>query len=226
MKKRFSFYVASWAVLLVLFNVIAFVSPGWIWFEKYGAAFWVGYAFITATFLGQLACAWFALKEESATKLFYKLSLITTSYTGLIVTFVIGGLCMLISPLPYWVGVIVCSIVLAANILAVIKAAAAVDEVQKIDDKVKVQTNFIKSLAVDAEALIGIAKSEVAKAECKKVYEAIRYSDPMSNDTLRELEKKIEDQFAIFSKTLSSENATELLLLLGERNRKCRAHKC
>ena len=118
MKKRFSFYAISWTILLALFNVIAFVSPGWIGVEKYDAAFWIGYTFITVTFLGQLACAWFALKEDSTSKLFYKVSLITTSYIGLVVTFVIGGLCMLISPLPYWVGVIACSIVLAAKIFA------------------------------------------------------------------------------------------------------------
>ena len=232
MKKRFSFYAISWTILLALFNVIAFVSPGWIWFEKYDAAFWIGYAFITATFLGQLACAWFALKEESATKLFYKVSLITTSYTGLVVTFVIGGLCMLISPLPYWVGVIACSIVLAANILAVIKVAAAIDEVQKIDEKIKVQTAFIKMLTVDAESLISRAKSETIKTECKKVYEAIRFSDPMSNDALASTESQITVKFAELSDAVKADNtekvaeiANEVIILIGDRNKKCRLLK-
>ena len=232
MKKRFGSYTIGWAVLLALFNVIAFVSPGWIWFEKYDAAFWIGYAFITATFLGQLACAWFALKEESATKLFYKVSLITTSYTGLIVTFVIGGLCMLISPLPYWIGILICSIVLAANILAVIKAAAVVDEVQKIDDKVKTQTEFIKTLAADAQLLIAKAQSEAVKAECKKVYEAIRYSDPMSNEKLAILENEIAKMLAMFANAIAADDsekaadiAKELLVLVDSRNQKCRLFK-
>lgn len=232
MKKRFSFYAISWAVLLALFNVIAFVSPGWIWFEKYDAAFWIGYAFITATFLGQLVCAWFALKEESASKLFYKVSLITTSYTGLVITFVIGGLCVLISPLPYWVGVIACSIVLAANILAVIKAAAAIDEVQKIDEKIKEQTAFVKMLTVDAESLISRAKSETVKAECMKVYEAIRFSDPMSNNALFSIESAITTKFSNLSLAVASDNfdsatefANELVILIGERNKKCKLLK-
>ena len=225
MKKRFGIYAIIWAVLLALFNVIAFVSPGWIWFEKYDAAFWIGYAFISATFLGQLTCAWFARKEESASKLFYKISLVSTSYTGLIVTFVIGGLCMLISPLPYWIGILVCSIVLVANILAVVKAVAAIDEVQKIDNKVKTQTNFIKNLTADAEALIGKAKSESAKAACKKVYEAVRYSDPMGNETLSEIEEGIKQRFAEFSNSPSTETAEELLVLVAERNKKCKLLK-
>ena len=206
MKKRFSFYAISWTILLALFNVIAFVSPGWIGVEKYYAAFWTGYTFITVTFLGQLVCAWFALKEESTSKLFYKVSLITTSYIGLVVTFVIGGLCMLISPLPYWVGIIACSIVLAANILAVTKAAAAIEEVQKIDEKIKVQTAFIKMLTVDAESLISRAKSETIKAECKKVYEAIRFSDPMSNNALSSIESAITTKFSNLSLAVASDN--------------------
>ena len=228
MKKRFSFYAISWTILLALFNVIAFVSPGWIGVEKYDAAFWIGYAFITITFLGQLACAWFALKEESASKLFYKVSLITTSYTGLVVTFVIGGLCMLISPLPYWVGIIACSIVLAANILAVMKAAAAIEEVQKIDEKIKVQTAFIKMLTVDAERLISRAKSETIKAECKKVYEAIRFSDPMSNNALTAVESEITMKFTKLAEAVEKDSfettfalADELIILIGDRNKKC-----
>ena len=232
MKKRFGFYAVSWAVLFVLFNMIAFVSPGWIWFEKYDASFWIGYAFITVTFFGQLPCAWFALKEENTSKLFYKVSLITTSYTGLVVTFVIGGLCMLISPLPYWVGTIACSIVLAANILAVMKAAVAMEEVQKIDEKIKGQTSFIKMLTVDAESLIAKAKNETIKAECRKVYEAIRYSDSMSNSALASVESEITIKFAKLSEGVADDNveatsslANDLLILISDRNKKCRMLK-
>ena len=232
MKKRFSSYVIFWAVLLALFNVIAFVDPGWIWFEKYSASFWIGYAVIMVTFVGQLLCARYALKEENATKLFYKLSLFSASYTGLIVTFVVGGLCMLISPLPYWVGAIVCCVVLAANVLSVVKAAVAIEEVQRIDQKVKQQTFFIKSLTVDADTLMARAKSEEVKGECKKVYEAVRYSDPMSNDALAPVESEIAGCFAKLSEAVAaddqvavSEFANELIILIGDRNKKCKLLK-
>ena len=168
MKKGFKYYAIAWAVLLALFNIIAFVSVGWIGQEKYTASFWIGYVFITLSFIGQLGCAWFALKESNLQKFFYNVSLITTSYTGLILSFVFGGLCMLISPLPYWVGVIVCSILLALNVLAVVKATAAVDLVSTVDEKIKIQTFFIKSLAVDAECLVAKAKSAEMKAHCKR----------------------------------------------------------
>ena len=229
MKKALKSYIAVWAVLLVLFNVIAFVSVGWEGQEKYTPSFWIGYVFITVMFVGQLLCSLKAFSTDDSQKLFYNIPLIKVSYTGLIVSFVVGGLCMLISPLPYWIGVLVCAIVLVLNVLSVVKATVAVEEVTRIDQKIKVQTFFIKSLTVDAETLMASAKSEAVKAECRKVYEAVRYSDPMSNDALAEVEGQITLKFAELSEIVKedavdkvSEIARELIILVGDRNKKCK----
>ena len=65
MKKGFRFYLSIWAVLLVLFEVIAFVSPGWAGQEKYTASFWIGYVVITLAFVGQLVCAIVAFRADN-----------------------------------------------------------------------------------------------------------------------------------------------------------------
>lgn len=232
MKKVFKFYSIIWAVLLALFNVISFVSVGWAGISKYTPSFWIGYAFITLSFIGQIVCAYFALKDNDIKKTFYNVSLIAASYTGLILSFVFGGLCMLLSLLPYWVGIILCTIILGFNVIAVVKATAAIDIVGGIDKKVKEKTLFIKSLTVDAETLMSRAKSEAVKAECKKVYEAVRYSDPMSNGALVSIESEITIKFSNFSDAVvsdkfnvASECATELVILIDERNKKCKLLK-
>ena len=232
MKKAFKSYFAIWAILLVLFNIIAFVSVGWINQEKYTPSFWVGYVFITLSFIGQLVCAKTAFNAKNLQKLFYNIPLISLSWTGLIVSFVIGGLCMLISPLPYWVGVIACAIVLAVVAIAVIKASVAADAVSSIDDKIKTQTFFIKSLTVDAEGLIARAQTEEIKSECKKVYEAVRYSDPMSHEMLALAETQITIKFSDLSSAVNENNfeavkalAREVVILVDERNKKCRLLK-
>lgn len=232
MKKVFKFYSAVWAILLALFNVISFVSVGWAGISKYTPSFWIGYAFITLSFIGQIVCAYFALKDNDIKKTFYNVSLIAASYTGLILSFVFGGLCMIISLLPYWVGILLCAIVLGINVIAVIKASAVVDIVSSIDEKTKESTLFIKSLTVDAESLMSRAKSETIKAECKKVYEAVRYSDPMSNDAFVSVESDITIKFSKFSEAVVSEDseavvtlAEEIIILLGDRNKKCKLLK-
>lgn len=232
MKRLFKSYAILWAILLILFHVIAFVSVGWIGQEKYTTSFWIGYCFITAAFIGQLVCAYIAFRADNATKLFYNLSLISTSYSGLIVTFIVGGLCMLISPLPYWVGIIGCAIVLAANALSVIKADIAVAEIERVDEKIKEQTYFIRSLTVDVDTLMAQAKSDIVIAECRKVYEAIRYSDPMSHEALNAIEEQITLLFDDFSNAVQTDDAAlvaelakQVIILLEDRNKKCKLLK-
>ena len=232
MKKRFIYYAILWVILLALFNVIAFVTPGWEGYEKFTGGFWAGYVLITLMLIGQLICGWIALKEDNSQKVFYKISLVRINYAGLIVSFIVGGLCMLISPLPYWVGIIICAIILVATILPLVKAAAAVEEVEQIDKKIKVKTFFIKSLTVDADTLMARAKSEEVKAECRKVYEAIRYSDPMSDDALASTESQITVAFAKLTEAVEADNmdavmetAREVIILVNDRNKKCKLLK-
>ena len=233
MKKSIGVYSVIWAICLAVFNVITFVTPNEIGgVSKFTASFWVGYVFITVAFIGQLVCAFFALKAENIKKMFYRIPMISISYTGLILMLIAGGIFMAIPTLPEWIGIIVCAIILAFNAIAVIKATAAAEVVGGIDEKVKKQTFFVKSLTADAQSLIASAKSDELRTEAKKVYEAIRYSDPMANDALAELDIQIKRQFNAFSDAvkaeddeLAKETADALAEIIERRNQECKLLK-
>lgn len=233
MKKGFQRYAAAWAVLLVLFNLICFVTPAEVdGFNKFGGSFWAGYSVIMLAFLGQLACAYMAFKAENRKRFFYNLPLITVSYTGLILTLVLGGLCMAIPDVPNWLGALVGAVVLAFTAVAVVKASAAADIVESVDKKVAEKTAFLRMATADAEVILASAKSEEAKAECRKVYEALRYSDPMSNEALSVTEAKITVKLDELKAAIAADDAEktktaaeELMLLIKERNAKCKALK-
>ena len=233
MKKGFKSYALCWTVLLALFNLICFVTPAeWYGFNKFGGAFWAGYACITLAFAGQLVCAYSALRAENVKKLFYRLPLITVSYAGLILTLVFGGLCMAIPDVPNWAGILACAVVLAFTAVAVIKASAAADLVERADGKIEAQTRFIKNLAAETGMLATRAGSEEAKAACREVYEAVRYSDPVSDAALSETEGRIAAQLDALKVAVHACDedkikaaAGEMLSLIKERNAKCRALK-
>lgn len=223
-KKSFVLYIAVWALLVGLFNLVTFIIPA---DTKYTNSFWIGYAFIMVAFVGQLVCSLAVFNQDDSKKVFYNLSLLQASFTGLIATFVAGILCMII-PFPYWLSVIICAVVLVFNAIIVIKSKFAVDAVADIDKKIKVQTFFIKSLTIDAETLTSRIVDPELKAECRKVAEALRYSDPMSNDALAASESQITLKFAALSgavdannKELAINTAAELLILIADRNKKC-----
>lgn len=229
MKRNFRLYIICWAVLLALFNVVCFVTPNKAaGLDKFGGAFWVGYAFITAAFIGQLLCAYIAFKAENLKRLFYNLPLINLSYIGLVLTLVFGGAAMVIPDLPGWTGAVICLLILGFNTLAIIKAKAAAQLAESVDKKISRQTGFIKSLTAEAESLVSHAKSESVKAECKKVCEAVRYSDPVSSIRLADVEEKIRAEMRQLSEAASNDDpeiaalvASELISLLDDRNKRC-----
>lgn len=233
MKKKFVPYIICWTIFLALFHVIVFVTPSEIaGMSKFGGGFWIGYGFTLAAFLGQLLCAWLAFKESEKRKLFYKLPLVFISYVALILTAVVGIVFMTVPQIPAWIAAIVCSVILAFGAVAVIKAKVAAETVSAIDEKVKTKTAFIKELTARAESVMTAAQTPELKTAAKKVYEAIRYSDPMSSMELSEIEGKIAESFETFAKSVSSGDVAEtksaaanLILLLNERTAKCKLLK-
>lgn len=233
MKKYFKYYGICWAIALVVFNVITFVVTNeTIGLTSVGSSFWVGYAFITIAFIGNLICGWLFFKEENKGKVFLNIPIINLAYSALIVSLIVGAVAMAVPQIPYWIGVIVDVLVLAFYAIAIVKASAAADIVNDVEQKVKVQTFFIKSLTVDADSLMARANSDEMKAETKKVYEAIRYSDPMSNDALANIENQIQNEFNTFADAvknndidLAKSSANELVVLIHDRNKKCKLLK-
>ena len=233
MKKTFNYYSICWLISLVVFNVIAFVTPNDIaGVSKFTGTFWSGYIFITLAFIGQLGCAYKVFQAENLKKLFYNIPLISVSYTGLVVMLIVGIICMAVPFIPYWVGIIACLLVLAFSAISVIKATATADIISEIDEKIKVQEQLIKLLTADAEHLMSSSKTAELKAAAKKVYEAIKYSDPMSNEALADVEGQIQSEFTFFSQAIKSEDLElaksvedGLLNLIDARNKKCKVLK-
>lgn len=227
MNKILKPYAGVWAICFALFNALVFLTP-----IEHSGGFWVGYAFITVAFLGQFGCTYKAFKAENLKKCFYNVPLITISYTGLIVMLIAGSVCMVIPGIPNWLGVIVCLVVLGVTAIAVISAGAAGSIVANLDQKVEEKTTFIRNLTIDAESLMNRANAPMLKRQCKKVFEAVRYSDPMSSAELADVEQRIQEEFDMLTDAVIADDldctesiVKELLILIEDRNNKCRAFK-
>ena len=234
MKRNFKFYALTWAIFLVLFNTIVFlirtIISGYV--INYDARFWIAWLFVMVAFAGNLLCANWAFRAENLERLFYKVPLITVSYIGLIVMLVLGGLLMLIPNCPAWIAAVVCVAVAAFTAVAIVKADWAGEAVSVVHEKTKVQTQFIKLLTVDAETLLSKTKNlnDKDKAAAQKVYEALRYSDPMSSESLGGIEIELAEKFKSFETAVNTEMdvtvaAESLLETLEKRNRLCKLNK-
>lgn len=234
MKQRFQKYALLWGVLLAAFLAVVFLArpliPGFR--IAYDGRFWIALVCVLIAFLGNLVCARLALREENNQKLFYKLPLLTVSRSAAILTLVLGAALMLIPDCPAWIAAIVCVLLLAFQALALIKTSWAADEVARIDEKVKTRISFIRNLTAEAEGLVARAKSDAVRKECQKVYEAVRYSDPMSNEALAGIEAENTAKMRELAAAVGADDvmkateiAEEIVILLDDRNKKCKLLK-
>lgn len=233
MKKSCALYTVIWAIALALFNVCSFViAPQTSDTHQLGHTFWIGYAFITLAFVGQLVCAYIALTKKNRPKVFYHLSLLSVSYGGLLIMLFVGGTTMAMPQIPVWIGITACVLVLGVTIIALTNAGWAAQLVADTDDAIQARTAFIKELTTDAQNLMSRAGAPMLKEQCEAVYEALRYSDPVSHEKLNDVEKRIQEEFDALTDAVLTDHlddtesaAKELITLIRERNAMCKTLK-
>ena len=256
-RKSFIFYAIVWLLALVMFLAITFVIPKNFLAKteveenvpviengvvvgtedvetkvsKYeNPVFWVSFAFVVISFLGQLACSFIACIGED--KKFLGIPFMYTSVGALVIMTVIGSVCMVFYRFLGWLGIIVCILAFGFNAISVVLSKAAGEKAGEVDKKIKAKTMYIKMLTADAQTTIAKAESDEMKKIATKVYEAVRYSDPMSDPALQPVEEKITEKFSEFDSAVVDGNLEEaeatskaLIILITERNTKCRMLK-
>lgn len=231
MKKMAIYYSVVWFISLVIFNVITFVTATAL-DNDFNAGFWIGYIFITAVFLLHLACNVYAFVKNDLKRTFYHLPLASISYTCLIIMLIVGGVSMAVSANKPWVAMVVCAVILAFNIIALVKATAAAALVSDVDARVAGETALIHKLTNEARAVVLSTNNDALQTEAKRIYEALRYSDPTDHEDLAELNWQIKGGLNAFSAAVKKEDgdlaaaeAQNLLALLESRNMQLKASK-
>ena len=220
-KNNFMSYLAL-GIVFALFNVIAFVIPT----EK-TTTFWTAYIFTVVAFLLQ-ALVWKVAfgKKDSLKSKFLGIPVVHVGITYLIIQLIAFAVFMIFPMLPTWLTIVVCSTILAISALCAIAGKSGSNEINRVEEKIKVKRAFIQFLQVDIEMLIETETDAETKVELKKLAERVRFSDPMSHEMLGELESRISAKVEEMKSTTDKKVLIgEVDILLTERNKKCKILK-
>lgn len=230
MEKAKKNYIIAWIIVAVVFHVIMFLLPN-AGVAMENGTFWVIYISILISLIGQGACSLFYAKKEKKEERFLYIPVVLISYIALLMCLLLALEALTLSFLPTWFTVIVALLVLAFYALSVIRTIAAADMVMELDKRVEQQTDFMRELTTKTKSLEQNAAVEVKK-HVTKVYESLRYSDPVSVSELSEVEKQIHAAYQKFAEAVrkSDEKAAEKLAadicaLIKERNELCKIRK-
>ena len=222
MKKNKGMAYAVLAIAFVFFNVIAFAIP-----TAKTATFWIAYAFSVVAFALQIVIWKFAFKGTDTLKSkFLGIPLISVGITYLIIQIIAFAIFMALPLTASWIAIVVCALILGISAICLIGTETGREEIKRVEEKVEKKVFYIKALQVDIEMLASTETDSDTKAALTKLAEKIRFSDPMSNDVLTDLEAEITDKV---NELKTVENKAEIITVLDslitERNKKAKLLK-
>ena len=209
-------------ILLILLSIIAFAVP-----TLKTVTFWIAYVFTIAAFVAQIVIWKIALgRGETLKSKFLGFPVVHIGIVYLIIQTITFVIFMFAPTLPTWIAVVTCSIVCGISAVCMISGEAGRCEIERIESKVQKKVFFIKELQAEINIIASEETNDEIKDTLLQLAEKIRFSDPMSNEQLADLENKISERVVSLKGT--TEKAVliaEITSLLNERNQKCKILK-
>ena len=222
MKKNRSKGYLILGILFVLVSVIAFAVP-----LAKTTAFWISYAFTVIAFAAQIIIWKSALGRTEALKSkFLGFPVVHIGIVYLVVQIIALAVFLFIPTLPIWSAVVACAVIAGASAVCMIASDVGRSEIERVSSKVQKKTFFIKQVRTEIELLADAETDVTTKSALTQLAEKIRYSDPMSNEQIADIEDRITAKVAeLKSSTNKVKIINELNSLLDERNRKIKILK-
>ena len=221
--------ILALVVLLALYNLVVFLVP----FAK-TATFWWSYGFTWVCFGVVAAAIYIAfIKNPDARSRFYGFPIAKIGVAYGVFQLIAGLVFMAVGQwVPAWVAVLVYAIALGAAALGLISADAVVDEIRQQDTQLKKDVSAMRAIQSKMGRLASQCQDPEAAVAVEALAEEIRYSDPVSNDSLTDAEADLGaavDELVDAVVDGDSEAIKQLCrkatVLLNERNRLCKLNK-
>lgn len=216
--------IAAATIILVLYNLVVFLLP----FDK-ETVFFVSYGFTMVAFVVAGLAVYHAFKKPDAKSKFYGFPVARIGVIYLGVQLVLSLPFMIIGEnVEAWIPVLLFSIVLGGGLLGLIATELTSEEIVKQDVKLKNASSMMRSIQSKVMQLT----TQCEEPMLKKLAEEIRYSDPVSHESIADAEADLsaavdQIQQAVLDEDMESVAtlSRQAMALVAERNRLCKLSK-
>ena len=224
MKKNSTKGYAILSILFILVSVIAFAVP-----VTKTAAFWISYVFTVIALAAQVVIWKAGMRyghAESLKSKFLGFPVVHIGRVYFVIQLIAFAVFLSIPTLPIWSAVVACAVIAGVSAVCMIASDAGRGEIEQVSAKVQKKVFYIRQLQVDVEILADAEKDAATKSALTQLAEKIRFSDPMSNEQIADIEDRITEEIAGLKFSADKVKIINALnSLLDERNRKCNFFK-
>lgn len=219
------------AVLFI--SVLAYSAIIFIAIENRTSQFWIAYLFTLVAFLLQIPAFLISFgKGQSLKKIFLGLPIDALSSIYLFIQIILSLVIAFAPSFNIKIAAVLSILLLAVYLILLIITFMTKEVIEKVEDKVASKTSFIKALVVEVEIIENNTEDSILKKKLRELEDTIKYSDPMSHESLGILENKIESKVVELSDLILDHQHDDASMMIDtitglfiERNKKTKALK-
>lgn len=217
------------AILLIIYHLLVFILP----FEHNGI-FWLSYGFTLDAFvIAAVACVIAFRNGKDVTSKFYGFPIAKVGISYLAVQLILCFVFMTLSLyFQIWLGALVYTIALGAAVIGLVATDTVRDHIEIQDIKLNEAISVMRSAQSKVNQMVAQCDNAGSASLVKALAEELRYSDPVSNSalvdvetdlcsTIDELQQAVVDGDDMAIKQLCHKGTATL----NERNRLCKLYK-
>lgn len=226
-KKTVGLSFAVWGIAFVVYNLIIF-----LFMKPQSPVFWISYGFMVLAFGLQILGMYLSFKEFSVQAVFFGIPLAQFTLFYFFAELFMSFVFMIFQQITWKVPLVLQIVLLAVYAVVAIVSVATRDVAVAAKDKVQNSAAAMRMNTVDVEMLRDDAKDPELKKMLGRLAEAIRYSDPMTNEAVADVDARIrQETFALQTYcedndvNSAKDSCSKLQRLYVERNKKLLASK-
>lgn len=229
MRKRIKYMVLTYAMVLATECVLFFVIP----FSKTVAA-WTEFAFTIIAICGGCGISWHAFKTEDLKRKIYGFPLFKIGFAYTAVQLFAGWIIVIIGSfvnVPMFISLVISILILAIAAIGTIGTSNVRGIITEQQDQARESVKQMKTFRLDLQSIVDICADKELKKRLEKLADDFRYSDPVSNDELSEIENNLQCEVKNLAALVNSDldlaqkKVDKVSVLLANRNRRCKELK-
>lgn len=226
-KKTIGMSLAILGILLAVYHLLVFVI-----FKPITSVFWISYLFMLLAFGLQVVGFYLSFKEMNVKAVFFGIPLAQFTVFYFFAELFMSVVFMCFQQVSPTIPIVLQLLLLAVYAIVAIVSIFARDTVVAAENKVKTNVAAMRLNTADIEMLRDAAEDPELKNQLRRLAEAIRYSDPMTNDAIADVDARIRQETLALQTycddrdiAAAKDSCAKLQRLYVERNKKLMASK-
>ncbi len=212
MKKNNILLATIFVIIAIIYNFIVFTT-----INTKEASFWIAYVFTTISFLTMII-SFVSIQKQKTDKdnAFFKMPIITVSVIYSIIQLLTSFIFMIWLNINITISSIVQTIFLAVALIIIFTTQIGTNNQLSIEHKINSEISYLRNLEIDINKAIKLSDEECIKKSLKNLAEIVRYSDPVSNETLTGIETDIANSMNNLLRIIKEDNTKSVEKLIKQ----------